>query len=94
MAKPKQPKGDAADESAPVDDERDPETKIRDWLTGHGFPLEMRVAAALNRQSFMVEQARYFMNHEKVAQEMVKSLFLCECLTREHRVQVVHAAAA
>lgn len=25
---------------------------------------------------------------------MVKSLFLCECLTREHRVQVGHAAAA
>jgi lipoprotein-releasing system permease protein len=25
---------------------------------------------------------------------MVKSLFLCECLTREHRAPVVHAAAA
>jgi hypothetical protein len=24
----------------------------------------------------------------------VKSLFLCECLTREHRAPVVHAAAA
>jgi hypothetical protein len=29
-----------------------------------------------------------------MANERVKSLFLCECLTREHRVQVVHAAAA
>jgi hypothetical protein len=26
--------------------------------------------------------------------DMVKSLFLCECLTREHRAPVVHAAAA
>ena len=25
---------------------------------------------------------------------LVKSLFLCECLTREHRAPVVHAAAA
>jgi hypothetical protein len=28
------------------------------------------------------------------AKSKVKSLFLCECLTREHRVQVGHAAAA
>jgi hypothetical protein len=70
-----------------------PHADVRFYLSGASFPsstpayteavevYEMRGVDDLNDSFFD-------------ARDLVKSLFLCECLTREHRAPVVHAAAA
>lgn len=51
-------------------DERDMPTKIRDWLEGQGFPLEMRAAKALRSAQYLVQQSEYFRNAGGVQQEI------------------------
>jgi hypothetical protein len=74
-------KGDAKDASKRSDGtkkagkqepnaERDTPTKIRDWLDGHGYPLEMKTAKALSRAGYYVQQSTYFENAQGVHQEI------------------------
>lgn len=53
------PTGDEQRPASPNPPRTVPE-KIREWLNGHGFPLEMQTAKTLHRADYHVQQSTYF----------------------------------
>ncbi len=43
-------------------EEQTPEEAVKEWLSKQGYPLEMRVAAALRNAGFAVMQSAYFLD--------------------------------
>lgn len=79
------------DKSAGTEHTKDLASKVREWLSTEGYPLEFQAASILRRKKgFRVWQGMYVREHDKDIAREIDVLASMDCLVEDHLFRVYH----